>query len=220
MIKKKIYPEVFNEESKAGHLKDHAVIGISPFNSFFVESSIEKLLRWSHEMFQETTIFIPEGLSIYTLMAKGYTENDAIRKTRRQDSYIKNKVNRVLKNIGLCENEYSRKILTPAQLMKNSKYMEVYSRCLDKFNTDPSFRDFCLSASKFVLQNMDISHENTQIGVKYFLYELPLFLDTPKILDVPSSFFVYHRTLPFINDLQNYKDLRATNQGFVIMNSV
>lgn len=201
-----------------GHdaLMEHAVIGISPFNSYFVEETITRLIAWSLNNFKGISIFIPDGMSIYTLMAQGYSEKDALQKTRRQDLYLKNKVVRSLKNNKIPESEFSDKILTSSSLLHNPSYKEVYESCINKFNNDPPFRDLCLSTSNFITPNKNLSKDDMNIAVKYFLHELPLFLNTPKILGVCSSFFVYHKLPTFIMDLYADQTLSAPNQGFLV----
>lgn len=91
------------------HPNDHALICVSPFNGYFTTSNIEDLLRWAHFNFKEYSIFTMDKASKYNLMAVGYTEIEAIKKTRKQDQHLKNKIIRCLEKIGLSLEESEKK---------------------------------------------------------------------------------------------------------------
>lgn len=52
----------------------HIVIAISPFNKFFSENNIYILLKWVVDNFNGFNIFIPEEITVYTMLALGYSE--------------------------------------------------------------------------------------------------------------------------------------------------
>ncbi|MFJ9011657.1 tRNA-dependent cyclodipeptide synthase [Streptomyces canus] len=59
--------------------------------------------------------------------------------------------------------------------------------------------------------------EQLRLAVRYFLAEMPLFLDTPRIANVTSSVFCYHQVPNFLDELFHRRlTLRpADGQGYV-----
>ncbi|MBX9697459.1 MAG: tRNA-dependent cyclodipeptide synthase, partial [Alphaproteobacteria bacterium] len=93
------------------HPNSHALIGISPFNGYFTTSNIEKTLIWAHSNFENFEVFTMDKASKYNLIAMGYSENEAIKKAKKQDQHLKNKIIRGLESIGFSEDEAKKKIL-------------------------------------------------------------------------------------------------------------
>lgn len=214
-VRYKVIKEVMLEK---GELYDHALIGISPFNSYFSEENITSLIGWAYDTFSDFTVFIPEGWSIHTLMAKGYNEQKAKKKTKKVDAFLRNKVLRSFENNNISEEMAIKKILMANSLIENVNYTEMHSHCLERFNNNFSFKEMCLSASSFILPRPceRLNEIDIYTAVHYFLHELPLFLDTPKILGVPSSFVVYHTIQDFINHIYKDNIICSLNQGFIV----
>lgn len=215
----KIHHRIINQsQNENTELKDHAVLAISPFNGYFTEENITKLIGWAIKNFKGISVFIPDGWSVYTLMAQGYTEEKARKKTKLQDSNLKNKVIRAFTNNGICEKLCLDYFVTSEILTNDKNYCEIYEKCINKFDTDQIFRDVCLSASRNLLSknNENVTEDMLNIAVKYILLELPIYLDSPKILNVPSSFMVYHK----VSDVEKYiyrkNSMSALNQSYIV----
>jgi cyclo(L-tyrosyl-L-tyrosyl) synthase len=200
------------------HPNTHALIGVSPFNGYFTTSNIETLLRWAHFNFKDFSIFTMDKASKYNLMAVGYEELEAVKKTRKQDQHLKNKIIRGLEKIGFSPEEAEKKILLISNLYENDKYNEIYKYCLHLFKTNPSFKSDCLSASKYTLVDKaeKVTEEAAHLAVNYLLEELPVWINTPYILDIPFSVFVYKDlSLPWYNIFHRY-GLVSPNQKIFI----
>lgn len=200
-------------------IRQHALIGVSPFNGYFTEPNLLKLIDWSLNVFEKITIFIPDKLSIFTLRAIGYTPEEAEYKTRKQDNYLQNKVLRVLKNLGFDEHKARELIVTSTDLSSNENYQNIYNDCLVKFDTCDDFRNGCLSTSSWILENkakLDrLGEKELKVAVQYFLREFPLFLDTPKILNVATSTFIYHDLPKYLEFLYFNRVMISSKQGFL-----
>lgn len=197
--------------------KEHAFIGISPFNSYFTTDRISKLINWGMNNFKNITVFIPDEISSFTLQGKGYSEKDATRKTKEQDRHLKNKVMRSFESLGIRKIDAEGKTLTFSQLSKNPRYIEIFEDCLKQFERDASFKSGCLSISKEMLSNNeDVNNEEKlNIAVKYLLHELPFFINPASILEIPSSLIVYHATPSFLEHLYQNRILVPPNQGLL-----
>ncbi len=216
---KEVRVSPINEKSnQLFKLKEHAVVGISPFNSYFKEEKIEKIISWAMGNFNSVNVFIPDMISKFSLQAVGYSLERAIKKTRRQDSYLKNKVIRALNNIGFSDEEAFQNVLFISALNSNESYVELYNQCIDLFEKNPEFRSDCFAASEWVLSGMkkvSLNEHSLKHAVKYFLYELPLFLNTPQILNISSSLFIYHNIPYYIKKIYDDYSIVSSKQGFI-----
>lgn len=201
--------------------KNHVFIGASPFNSYFSIENLVILIRWALDNFEHMHIFVPDNISVFTLMAKGYTEEKALQKTRRQDSYLRNKVFRAFNEAGISDLDAAKMFIPLSELYENPYYKRLYEECLVRFDTDPEFRNNCLSTCSWVLNNKEGDSSFTgkayDLAVQYFLREFPLFQDVPHILGVNSSLFVYHSIPPYLNELYLNSAMISSDQGFLVV---
>jgi cyclo(L-tyrosyl-L-tyrosyl) synthase len=133
--------------------KEHALVGTSPFNSYYEENNLKKLFSWSLNYFKEVGVFIPDGISAYTLQAIGYPEDKAKRKGRLHDNNLKHKVIRIRALVAnkLSEVEAENKIVFLSNLMCNQKYLKFHNAYKELYEKDENFKNGCLATSKLVL---------------------------------------------------------------------
>jgi cyclo(L-tyrosyl-L-tyrosyl) synthase len=202
-----------------------AVIGISPFNSYFSVENITKMIKVVASNFNDFCVFIPDKVSTYTLESLGYTASEAKNKTRKQDNYLKNKVKKALEIVAENYKASSSSILLLSEMLKNNDYMEVYESCRKEFNSNDKFREGCIDASNCALESntdkrdIEITQEVLLKAVEYFLYELPLFMDLPKIQHKESAVFIYTCAPQFIEHIyrnRNESTLISPSQAYAI----
>lgn len=200
--------------------KDHVLLGISPFNSYYSENNIRCLLQWASTNFSNFNIFIPDTLPIYTFLALGYETGKAEKKTRRQVSYLQNKIYKSLSYLNYSSEESQKIIINVSSLALNDSYIGLKQRCYDLYHSDIEFQRNCDQCRDFILNGYNINYmssEKKQIAIRYLLDEMPLFIDSPSILNISASMFVYHQTPDFIDYLYNYmhKNIVSNSQGFL-----
>ncbi len=199
------------------------VLGISPFNSYFSEQVILEIAEWASAVARDYYLYIPDGPTIFTLQAKGYEENKARRKSRRQNNYLKNKIYRALGKLGQTDKEIAKRLLNSKRLDTDSAYQRILAQLHDLWQRDKSFKQGCVSTARWVLQNqqrqqMAWSNASLELAAQYFLAELPLFLRAPEIINSSSAVFCYHQCPGFVRTLYErgaYGLLHET-QGFII----
>ncbi|MDR3071353.1 MAG: tRNA-dependent cyclodipeptide synthase [Endomicrobium sp.] len=207
--------------------REHALLGISPFNSYYSLENLIRLFRWGLTNFKKINVFIPDQISTYTLQAMGYPENKANQKTKAQDRYLMNKTIRALVANNLSEHTAMDTIICLSKLRNSQKYLQFFDAYDKMYINDENFRNGCKMTSKWILKNKEI-HEKVSdkfisIAVKYFLAELPLYLNIPDILNISSSLFVY-KDLPskFLYDVYNgcnlFGSLFVLRQGCLAVN--
>ena len=204
--------------------KAFAMIGISPFNSYFSAEKILQICEWINNEYEEFAIFIPTQISKYTLQALGYTEARIYQKVRKQDNYTLSKTKKALAAFySKYPDNNEVKIHTIATLREQQAFQDLYKSYSELFNNDPEFRQGCLNTSEWVLlssgnpKNITIEDSQKNLAVQYFLTELPLMLNVPKILAVDSCDFVYQVIPEFLQQLYQQKELVSDKQRFLIL---
>lgn len=201
-------------------LREHVLLGISPFNSYYSEENVRGLLDWVRYTFSSFHIFIPDTLPIYTFVALGYDEQKAEKKTKKQVSYLMNKIYRALSQVGFSAEESQRKIISVSAMELNEQYIKLRQFCYDLYESDIEFQNECNKCIDFILsyQNAIICNpERYKIAIRYLLDEMPFFIDTPSILGISTSMFIYHQIPNFIDYLYNHapKKNKSIAQGFM-----
>ena len=200
----------------------HVCIGVSPFNSYFSVERITALARWAMREFERFHFFVPDHAAVYTLEALGYEPGRARRKAGRQGQYVVNKICRALRDVGVPEPE--EHLLDGAALARNDRYRELLRDAGAWFMTDDAFAAECLEATRWVLDRrlpdgQAPTEDQLRSAVRYFLAELPMFIDTPAIAGVDSSVFAYHQRVAFLERLYARELAWLPNpaQGFVVL---
>ena len=202
--------------------REHVVVGVSPFNSYFTEEKIAELINWAKENFRAFHLYVPDGPSRFTLEALGYSENRARKKASRQSRWLLNKIRRALCVAGIEEAEAEHLILCSKRL----DYDDTYCRLAKEVNTicasDASFYEGCIETSRWVLNGQagdpdEVTREMLESAVRYLKAELPLFMNSPAIVGAPSSVFDYHQCPPFLEELFQTRrgEIANQRQGFV-----
>ncbi len=207
--------------------REHAVIGISPFNSYFSEQKITELVAWAKESFSTFHVYVPDGPARFTLEALGYPESKARKKANRQGRWLLNKIRRSLDAAGVPENAVDEAILCSKSLDGHHAYVRLLDDVESVCDRDIEFREGCIETSRWVLNGQadeveEVTHDMLASAVRYFKAELPLFMKSPALVGVNSSVFVYHQCPPFLEELLNTKRGCFINerQGFVIVTAV
>lgn len=203
-------------------VRDHAMIGVSPFNSYFSEARLTDLFSWAKQHFNSFHVFVPDEATRYTLEAAGYSQARAKKKARRQANYLLNKIKRaLLKTSPKLDLSF---VLTNGVLRNNGRYNALLAKVEQRFATDRVFRQQCLECTRWVLENqveeIDTIDEAALLhAVQYFLEEMPLFMDSASIVSAHTSVFCYHQCPAVLQGL--YEDrsdgLIDEQQGFLIV---
>lgn len=201
--------------------RQHVIIGISPFNSYFSERTIARLLRWSSQEFHAFHAFVPDEPAAYTLEAIGYSPARARRKARRQSNWLKNKIGRALEELDRVGASCENVILDSRRLGTNPMYMQGLAAAHRAYESDPEFRAGCHASAEWVIgrsgSDAAIDDVAVRTAARYLLAEVPLFVGTPAIVGTSSSVFCYHQTIPFLKDLfeRRFSVPVSDEQGFV-----
>ncbi|WP_431040891.1 tRNA-dependent cyclodipeptide synthase [Streptomyces sp. P1-3] len=200
----------------------HACIGVSPFNSYFSTKRLVALADWALSEFDSCHFFVPDTAAAYTLEALGYPPDRARHKAQRQGQYVHNKITTALRTLSV--DDPAELILGMARLEENARYRELLDHAHGLCADDPLFRQACLDASHWVLDRKlppDTlpTQEQLRLAVRYFLAELPLFVDSGGITESGPSMFVYHHPVDFLERF--YRNelpwSPAPGQGFLVV---
>ncbi|MFD7668599.1 tRNA-dependent cyclodipeptide synthase [Streptomyces sp. NPDC059788] len=200
----------------------HVCIGVSPFNSYFTTPRLRRLADWALTRFESVHFFVPDMAAAHTLRALGYDLDRARHKARRQGQYVHNKIVTALRALGV-ENPAGL-VWGMDRLHHTPRYLTLFDEVHQRYEADESFGKACLDASHWVLEHKlppgtTATEEQLREAVRYFLAELPLFIDAGGIAGHRVSFFVYHQRVAFLERFFSRElSVRPTSgQGFLIV---
>ncbi|MEW2528061.1 tRNA-dependent cyclodipeptide synthase [Streptomyces sp. NPDC047071] len=200
-------------------LAQHACVGISPFNSYFKRARVVELCQWVLLRFERVHFHLPDGPSQYTLTATGIAADKARRRAHENGLKMRNRIRDGLVHatgpatglaaghatgLAIAQMDTDPFLLDWEHLRANAAFQELHRQARHWFAADPAFRAMCLDASRRVLAHRmpgEPTEGQVEEAVRYFLADIPLLIDTPRIAGVETSVYVYHRTTPFVEAL-------------------
>ncbi|MEV5342151.1 tRNA-dependent cyclodipeptide synthase [Streptomyces sp. NPDC052676] len=199
----------------------HAVIGVSPGNSFFTAETVTGLAHWAAERFARVDLVYTDLYIADMYEALGYSPDDARRKAVKNLRGVRAKVS----NAALAvDPDGARVRAQPVSALTGRPEYRRLSRHVETLMTD----DAALAATvaglvdRFLRDKVtgrDATDRQREVCTRYILAELPLFIDSPAIFGVASSLNCYHQVLPLADLLYGPgHGLRASrNQGHGII---
>ncbi|MEV6560514.1 tRNA-dependent cyclodipeptide synthase [Nocardia sp. NPDC051756] len=207
------------------HDGDHAVIGVSPGNSYFSGQRIRDLARWGLAHFGRVDIVYTDVYVAEMFSAMGYSEPDARRKADKNIRGVRAKIVAAVDDMDPARKRLSAKAMS--EFRSNQAYRDLHADLLRRSADDEEFRTVCAElVARFLSSKAQDGVAPTprqhEVCLDYIRAEVPLFLDTPAILGVPSSLNCYHQLLPMAELLYaRGSGLRASrNQGHAIVTPV
>lgn len=185
-------------------LHEHALIGISPFNSRFSSDYVNALIDWATAHFDAIDVLLPsEEEAARLLVAAGSTHSKAQKKTRREiGRHLK-----ILEPIIERHRTWNRpiRIFQFSDMKDNQAYQKERARVETAFETDQSFREACLEMSRQAVGGRvkgtggntgAIDEEQVNLALPYIFAEIPFYVNTPALLSLKHSVLIYHRPWP------------------------
>jgi cyclo(L-leucyl-L-leucyl) synthase len=188
---------------------EHALIGISPFNSRFSKEYVTSLILFIAERFSHVDILMPcvkEASRL--LIASGVEEKKAIKKTERELRRHKKHINALFLTPALQKRKIN--IIQFSDYAKHPKYLSMKQELEVALTSCERFKRDCLTMSRLAVKGRmkgtgrDIQVPDSQLikqALPYILAELPFFLNTPSLLGVKYSTLFYHRPWPIARGL-------------------
>lgn len=180
--------------------RQHVVLGASPGNSYFTVARLTDLLAWLGGEFARVDVVVPDSALEHTLLALGYDERGARKKARGEINVLVNRVKR-----GWEASGGPRPIdglHRMSELESHPVYQERLAECEKALTEDPALWKSCAEMSREVLASRGgqepFTRERVDRAMRYLVAELPFFLASTDIFDVPSSLNFYHRPLPLV----------------------
>ncbi|MGW1891022.1 tRNA-dependent cyclodipeptide synthase [Streptomyces sp. NPDC002004] len=203
---------------------DHVLIGVSPGNSYFSADRIADLTAWAHDRFAEID-FVYADLHVDTLFeAFGHTPEHAARRAAKELKAVRRRIVKGVERAGPPDGRRNIRIRALSEFSGHPVYELLHRRVRHFMTYDDSFREGCDDmVRQFLEPKLAEGRSGTErqraACLDYIAAELPFFIDTPGILDVPSSVAAYHTVLPLTEVLYaRGGGLRATrNQAYAVV---
>jgi tRNA-dependent cyclodipeptide synthase len=194
------------------------ILGISPFTSYYSIKNMTALFNWSNNYFDTYYVFYMDKASIYNLMARGYTEEHAKKRTTQTDNKMKKNIIKSLVASGISLLDCERRIILLSQISLNDKYQDKFKFYIDMYKNNEPFRTDCINCvTNFLNTKDDIDITLVNLSMNYLFAELPIWLNMASILDIDNVIMVYKNLLPFWEKLDNHYKLMDINQSLHVM---
>ncbi|WP_042416725.1 tRNA-dependent cyclodipeptide synthase [Streptacidiphilus anmyonensis] len=202
---------------------DHAVVGVSPGNSYFSQQRLLDLAHWGLAHFRQVDLVYTDLYVAEMYEALGYGADDARRKAVKNLRGVRAKVRAAVEETDDGQGRIRAHAMSDFQ--RNGAYRLLHDELRQRLDSDAEFRAVidelvgAYLASKVLADGRQATAEQREVCLRYICAEAPLFLDSPAILDVPSSLNCYHQLLPLAELLYSRgSGLRASrNQGHAIV---
>jgi cyclo(L-tyrosyl-L-tyrosyl) synthase len=211
---------------------DHALIGVSPGNSYFSAQRISALARWAARRFRRID-FVYADLHVDTMFqALGYAPEHARRRASKEIKAVRRRVLRGMEESGPTDqqnqqhqhDQHTMRVHALSDFEHDATYRLLHRRVRHILDVDEEFRRGCeRMADLFLGSRLDDGRpptaEQRRVCLDYIAAELPFFVDTPSILGVPSSVSCYHVLMPLTEVLYGRGGgLRAMrNQAYAVV---
>lgn len=127
-------------------LREHLLIGISPFNSRFSPIYVESLLVWGYKNFSKVDVLLPdEESAVILLLATGISAAKAVRKTRKELNRHRRSLARIVARLG--EQAAQTRIIRFSDYFHHPKYNNLRSAVQNTCETCEKFRMACMDMS-------------------------------------------------------------------------
>jgi cyclo(L-tyrosyl-L-tyrosyl) synthase len=201
----------------------HALFGVSTGNSYFSCRRLTEAMTWAVERFAVVDVVYADVALEAMLEAFGYERPAARRSAAKQLRGVRRRIERALANVGAAAGGVRVRPLS--EFLDQPGYQAVQAQTRTALRRDLELRSVRdATAYRFLANRLkpgDLpTYSQVQAAFAYVDAELPFFVDTPRILDVPSSVHCYHSVLPLGRLLfgERQKGLRpADNQGYAIV---
>lgn len=187
-------------------MKELAIVGMSPGNSYFKQEIIEKLLRFAVSKFSKVRILIADKPAEHTYEAIGYPKNKAQRKARlgsnRFENCSKRSISKIKEENYLVDVDL---IDWEAEVSLNKYFLKEYSKIKEMYEKNMIFRYDIRETTRGVLvgklkEGLNIE-EAIDEGVYYLLKELAFLCVSSKIFDVKKVTYIYHNNWKVFENL-------------------
>ncbi|MFE6780430.1 tRNA-dependent cyclodipeptide synthase [Streptomyces sp. NPDC057702] len=199
---------------------EHALVGVSPGNSYFSEARMTDLLRWAGSQFRRVDVMVPDSARVNTWLAVGYERDQAERKARGEASRLYNRAARAWQAADVPGLEGGLHRLS--EIEKRPSYQALLRESEDLIASDTATRESYDQVVRQVLRNYlqgaEPTVEQTSRAAKYLIAETPFLINTPTIMGVGSSTAIYQHRMDFLDRIYTGQTAlrRSEQQAFVI----
>jgi cyclo(L-leucyl-L-leucyl) synthase len=206
---------------------NHVLIGVSPFNTQFNELYLTRLFVWAATTFDRLTVVLPgEREAALTLEAAGTPAGRAARRTRRELNRVTVLIHSALEAAQVAHDGDT--LVRLSDFATDPAYRGMVEAAEAAYRDSPIFRAACREMSALVVRGRQRAMsaegaaptlEQIELATRYVFAEIPIYINTPALLNLPSSVLAYHRPWPigallFSGTLPIRVDAR---QGYVVL---
>ncbi|WP_370942361.1 tRNA-dependent cyclodipeptide synthase [Amycolatopsis sp. cg5] len=203
----------------------HAVVALSPFNSYYTQDIINLHIRAAMEHFEHINVVIPAMNMTLMFEACGLTRSQAEHKVDKNLRALRNRILYAFDEM-LVPRRLAEQLLCPVDTLQGNP---VYDTLLDNVRNafhggDPVFQEACMTTARGVILRLsgrraEPTTEQKHAAMEFLFSEAAVMSDSPGIFKQGPSVHLYHRVVEFAGCLFD-KQLTwtpAEHQGYAVI---
>lgn len=179
---------------------EHVLVGVSPGNGYFNKERLMALMNWVNSMFAAVDLIVPDISLVHTYRAIGHSYESAQKYARQKSGQMCRRIARAREAVGIAPDRQPIRLLS--EFSAHPVYTRLRAQAERAIGLDAGLRRVLLDGTRKVLsghlKGVRPTRQQIEEGMRYLIAELPMIMDTPRIMAVPSSVAIYHQRLEFI----------------------
>lgn len=202
---------------------EHAVIGVSTFNSYYSAAATEKTISIALQKFAEVDVISPGMEYCIVLEAGGVPQVKAEKIVRKNFRRLRRRLLAAFENATGSADYAEEHFYTFSDLEGNPTYDALGARVTEALEHDDLFLEYCVKTARGTyvrLHNDEPTRAQLIASAPYFVAEAAVMTDSPRIFGHDSSVLCYHRAIEFADMLfqRRLSWEPAERQGYAVLN--
>ena len=168
---------IFRTGTRVLRKRGHLLVAICLNNSYYSRPRIQRLVAAAASLSDEVTLFFTDGPAKHNYLAKGQTEDEALKQTRKQYKQLKRACDQAVQMAS--GNGVVFSYVEWQSVYTSPEFIAVYAELTRLYASNAQFRHDIRDATRQVLVRHvpgSASEEIVDIGVRYSLEELGLLM--------------------------------------------
>ncbi|MFD0690674.1 tRNA-dependent cyclodipeptide synthase [Actinomadura fibrosa] len=200
---------------------EHALLGVSPGNSYFTVPRLTALLGWARSSFDAVDVMYVDLHLDSMYVCSGTTPQKAGARATRAVRDTRRRIRRAVEATGGTASEL--RVDPLSRYVERPGYRAVLGHVDEVVRTNDRLRRSCEEHVESVIAERadgdapEAREAMLRAGLAYLRTEMPFLVNTPEVLDVPTSLNCYHSVMPVLRGIQANPALCYETQGHVIV---
>lgn len=171
-----------------------AIIGMSPWNSYFKDKEVAYLLKETIKRYGKAVILVADIPAISTYIAMWYSISQARSKAVLKWNNLKNRTKKLIQELWIDEKDVMI-VDRDNEIKGNPQYLTHFAKVQKLYKDNELFKKSVTSTSEEVLTHSwkEFTTEDIEKATEYLLSEIAFMEYAPEFFGVKKASYVYHK---------------------------